>query len=279
MGIKQIIVNIFHIEKLRRGPLGFIWDFFKHGRDANISMLASSMAYATVISFIPWLAISLSLLRMTGGTEKLIKRAEPLLLDFFLPGVGANLIKPLQVSLERVQSGVVGVVGIVGMVLTTLKLFHELDRAQVVIWNIQESRSFWKRLMMYLLITFSVPISMVFVFSFLGPKGLDLFKIIPKDFVGALFIWGTLFSVYKWWPVVKVRVFSAMLSSLWVVFLIAVLEVTYSHLIKKFFALGKVYGSLATVPIFLIWLQLIWVVILMGVALTATIEKRSKSVS
>jgi membrane protein len=242
-------------------------------RDAEISLLASSMAFTTVLSFVPWLAISLSLMRISGTTESILKKVEPLILDFFLSGPNLNIIKPLQISIERVHSGVLGVAGVVAMVITTFKLFHDLDRAQTRIWRAEETRSWWKRILIYSMLTFTIPMFMVLIFSVMGPVGLNLMGTISKDIIGAMFLCLTLFVMFKWWPIKHVSTLSALISALWCVFILAALDASYAVLVKKVFRFGKVYGGLASVPMFLVWLQLVWLVILFGVAMTASLEK------
>jgi membrane protein len=156
------------------------------------------------------------------------------------------------------------------MVITTFKLFHDFDKAQSRIWEIEETRSFWKRILIYMLLTFSVPVSMALIFGVLGPKGMALFQEIPRDYVAVFFIWITLFSIFKWWPIKNVETHTAFIGSVIVMGLLSALEESYAWLFKKFFKFGKVYGSLASVPMFLVWLQLIWLVILVGIAAIAT---------
>lgn len=244
-------------------------------KSAELPLLASSMAFTTAISFIPWLAVSLSFLNLAIGSAQVVKSVEPILIEYFLPGEGLQYTKFLTASLERMQYNSIGWIGFVGLMLTSFKIFIDLDRVVLKVWQVDAStrrKRRW-RFSIYAGAFLLGPFGLALMTVALGNRGLNWLQNLPKGFVGYFFLFLALFVLMRFIPDRRTRSGGALISTLLVSGSLVALEHSYKFIFKTIFKFGKMYGSLAAVPMTLVWLQIMWLIILAGVALTAAIAE------
>ena len=99
-------------------------------------------------------------------------------------------------------------------------------------------------------------------------------RVLPGE-IGTFLITTALFyAIYKFVPNRPVSWKPAMISG----FIIAVLwnlaRIGYAFYTANFVKYNKIYGSLAAIPILLVWIYIVWIIVLGGAALTATLQKR-----
>jgi membrane protein len=82
------------------------------------------------------------------------------------------------------------------------------------------------------------------------------------------------FCIYKYVPNCPVRSRYALLSAGLAAVFWDIARLGYLLYTRKFMAYGQIYGSLAAVPVLLIWIYIVWIVILLGAAFTAVLQKR-----
>jgi membrane protein len=90
----------------------------------------------------------------------------------------------------------------------------------------------------------------------------------------ALFLWAFLFVLYKFIPEVRVKSWVAALSAAVSGVALFVLQKTFLWVSLRVFSQNKIYGSLASFPIFLLWLLAVWYVVLLGVSLCAFLQQK-----
>lgn len=241
---------------------------------ADIQILASSLAYNSVIALVPLLAISLSVFRAFGGLESIFKKIEPVLIESLFYGSGVEISRSLQKAIDRVHSGALGVTGVVGMLITSTKLFRDLELAVHRVWEIPIRRSFFRRIMLYWVVMFIGPVAMAIVIGFMSSRDLNLLGVLPKGSINFTLTFCALWALYQMGPSCHVWARASISSAALATCAIAVLEQTYAIVFKKILNYSKVYGSLASIPMFLIWLLLIWWVCLIGIAIAASIQEK-----
>lgn len=243
--------------------------------EADVDLLASSLAFATAVSFVPLLAVSLSVFTAYGGLESLMAKIEPFILHNFVDASGAQVSKGIRNSIERVHSGALGISGVVGLLFISTKLFHDMERAIQRVWKIKSERSIFTKLTAYWLVMFLAPIAVAGMLGLMGSKDLAwLFGALSKGTFTFSLAFVSLVFVYKYVPACPVNWRPAFASAFLTAIALGVAQTSYAVITKSVLRQNKIYGSLASVPIFLLWLLVLWWIFLCGVALCAVLQKR-----
>lgn len=245
--------------------------------DADVGLLASSLAFATAVSLVPLLAVSLSVFTAYGGLESLMAKLEPFILQNLVEASGAQLSKSIRNSIGRVHSGALGISGVIGLLFISTKLFHDMERAVQRVWKIKSERSIFTKLTAYWLVMFLAPIAVAGFLGLVGSKDMAwLFRAINKGSLTFVLAFLTLVFVYKYVPACKVNWRPAMSSAFLTAISLGIAQTSYAAITKSVLRQNKIYGSLASVPIFLIWLLVLWWIFLSGAALCAVLQERRR---
>lgn len=244
-------------------------------KNHQVRTLASALAFTTLISLVPMLAVSLSVFQTFGGFESVLKKVEPFILHNLVPTSGADITTVMRKSIDRVHSGALGFWGVIGLLLASTKMFVDIERAVQEVWKLTPRKWLSPRLIIYWGVMFVVPVVLAIVLGVLSSKDLGFYKRIPKWTISFGFLFVGLFATYKFMPAIKVVKKWAALSALLAASSIVALQISYVRITKELISYNQVYGSLASVPFFLLWLLAFWWIFLIGSGLCASLQNRS----
>lgn len=243
--------------------------------DEQLNLRAMSLVYTTLLSLVPLLAVSFSVLKALGAQTHL----ELLLYDFLAPlgPKGVDLSMKIIEFVENVKVGVLGSVGLVFLIYTVISNINKIENSLNFIWGVTNSRDLAHRFSTYLSVILVGP---VLVFSAIGltasllnydivqklvaiePFGTVVYltgKVIPY-----FFVWAAFTFVYAFLPNTDVRIKSAFAGGL----VAAVLWETAGWIFASFVATSSkysfIYSGFAIVILFMIWLYLSWEILLIG---------------
>jgi membrane protein len=243
--------------------------------DEQLNLRAMSLVYTTLLSFVPLLAVSFSVLKALGAQTHL----ELLLYDFLAPlgPKGVDLSMSIIGFVENVKVGVLGSVGLAFLLYTVISNINKIESTLNFIWGVRNPRGLAQRFSSYLSVILVGP---VLVFSALGltaslmnyhvvqrliamqPFGAVVYlagKVVPY-----LFVWAAFTFVYVFLPNTSVRVKSAFTGGL----VAAVMWETAGWIFASFIASSTkysfIYSGFAIVILFMIWLYLNWLILLIG---------------
>lgn len=236
--------------------------------------MATSLAYTTAVSLVPLLAVSLSIFTAFGGLESLLHKIEPFILQNLADASGAQLSKGVRIALDRVHSRALGMGGALGLMIASTKLFHDMEKAVHRVWGIPSTRKIWRQFLIYWILMFVGPILLAVVLGILGSKDLDLIGPHTRGPIVMVFEFFGLLAMYKAVPSVRVAWISALLSAVVATCALGLAQAFYSSIMRTFFSTNKIYGSFASIPLFLIWILVLWWICLTGCAYCAVLEKR-----
>lgn len=243
-------------------------------RQSEMQLLASSLAFATVVSIVPLLAVSLSVFKAYGGFDKMLGEIERLVIQNLAGAAGVEVRRALRAAIERVHSGALGLGGMAGLVITSTKLFHDMDAAIHRVWGLRKGRPLLRRLLVYWAIMFAGPVGLAATLGLVGSIDIELVSAFPKRSLGLGLGWFALFAVCKWVPARVVDTRPALWSSIGGAVAFMAAQEVYSTLTKQILSYNKVYGSLASIPIFLLWILILWQICLGTVAFCAAWQMR-----
>lgn len=254
---------------------GVLKDTLQQMRDGELQLVAASLSFSTAIALVPFIAVVLATFQSIGGLEAFYPKVESLLLRNMREAAGSDVTKFIRIFLRNISAGKLGTTGAVFLFITSLRLLHDMEVGINRVWNRPNTRPFYKRLIYQWTLILAIP---VFLAIYVGFTSLERFqfvhRIVPATFSNTLVLVGSLFLIYKLVPDVTVRAKAAFISALLASLTLFGVHKAYSSLALSFFSYNKIYGSFAALPVLLFWILTIWYVILGGVALCASIQKR-----
>lgn len=239
---------------------------------------ASGLAYASLLAIVPLIAVVFALFTAFEAFSDLRQKLQQLLLDRFLPTGQEQIAHYLDTFVHNSRD--LGFVGFIMLIVTALLLLDNIDYNFNEMWHVPSRRSLISRLTAYTSI-------LVFGTLLIGASVTVTARLAAAPLVGAALEVNVLQEVGSWLlpvvasalaflllfmvvPATRVRLASAAIGA-------AVTALTW-ELSKSLFAVSigqsvrysTLYGSLATVPIFLIWLDVTWLLVLLGLDVTYT---------
>lgn len=252
-----------------------VLDTTKQMRDGEIQLVAASLSFSTAVALVPFLAVVLATFQSIGGLDAFYPKVESLLLQNLREAAGSETTKFIRIFLKNINAGKLGTTGAVLLFITSIRLLHDMEVGINRVWNQPNTRPFYKRLIYQWALILVIPVLLAI---YVGFTSLEQFKfvhrIVPAGISNGLILIGSLFFIYKMVPDVVVHRRSALISSIITAILLFGVHKTYSLLAMQFFNYNKIYGSFAAIPLLLFWILTIWYVILGGVALCASLQKR-----
>ena len=246
--------------------------------DGQLTLRAMSLVYTTLLSLVPLLAVSFSVLKGFGVHNQI----EPILLNVLTPlgERGVEITRQIIEFVENVKVGVLGSVGLGLLLFTVVSLTQKIERAFNYTWRVTEHRSFAQRFSDYISVILIGPL---LIFSAIGitasisstaivqsllaiePFGTLIHlagKILPYILVIAAF---TFFYILV--PNTKVRFRSALMGGA----VAGVLWETVGWAFASFIAAATnytaIYSGFAILVMFMIWLYLAWLMLLVGASM------------
>ncbi len=264
------------IHRLSRQLKETLLDTAQQFQEAQILMVAGSLAYTTILSVIPALAVSFAIFKAFGGLEKLYETFQPFILDHLAENAGAQAIEAMKGFLGNIQTTVVGIGGFIGLVLTTMTMLMSFENSINRAWHVTEERTVFQRITSYWFFVTLGPLALAVALGVATSHDTPLYSMLP-NWIGLFAISiGLFFFVYKVVPNTDVHTPYALISAVTTSVLLEIARRGYTLYTKHFVSYGEVYGSLGAIPILLVWIYIVWVIILLGAALTAAMQKKLK---
>ena len=246
-------------------------------RGNQCQLNASALTFYTLISIVPMMAMAFGIAKGFGLDQTL----ESQLLTKF-PGqeqVIGQIIGFANNLLKNTNGGVVAGIGVMVLFWTVIKVLNSIENSFNDIWGVKKGRPFGRKLSDYLSIMLICPFFVicstgitVFIssqvelivqkLSFLGPMGpmiLLCLNILPYVMVWLLFTF-----IYVFMPNTKVNIPAGIIGGIIAGTIYQLVQVIYIHFQIGVGKANVIYGSFAALPLFLIWLQLSWRIVLFG---------------
>jgi membrane protein len=252
------------------------------GRDlvqGEITLRAMSLVYTTILSMVPLLAVSISVLKGFGVRGQL----EPALANLLAPmGPQADEISARIVGfVENMQIGVLGALGLGLLIYTSISLILKIETSFNHIWHLQSSRSLMQRFSDYLSVIMVGP---VLLFSAIGitaslgnnqivealhalPYMTDLLYLFSKLLPFLLVIAAFTF-VYMLVPNTRVRFSAAFYGAVVAGALWQTSGILFTSFVSGSSQYTAIYSGFAVMLVFMIWLYLSWVILLTGASIS-----------
>jgi membrane protein len=252
---------------------------FRDVMTGGLTLWAMSLVYTTLLSMVPLLALSFSVLKAFGVHN----RIEPMLQDLLAPlgAQGNEITSRLVEFIDHMNVGVLGSVGLALLIYTVVSLMEKIEESFNSIWHITQLRSLGERYSRYLsallvgpiLVFSAIGITAIALNSDLvqgilaiGPLGrlvLAIGKLAPYVLVIGAF---TFFYIFV--PNARVRFVPALAGGIAGGILWQSAGWAFALFVASSTRYAAIYSGFAILVLFLIWLYVSWLILLFGAAIS-----------
>ena len=244
----------------------------------RVLVAAASLSYTSLLAIVPLFAIAFSVMMAFPVFDGMTQQLLSIVLSYTAPHIGGEL----ETYVDRFVSNTseLTTLGVVWLAVTAVMLLSTIETAFNAIWRIEKSRPLGMRLIAYwttltlgpLLLGAGLSVSTAFAMNNFMPLGLDfgVIRNMALRMLPFLFAVGGFAILYLALPNRRVGVPYALLGALVAGILFEALKAVFGIYLQNAGTFESVYGSLAALPVFLIWMYLVWAVVLFGAIVAAT---------
>ncbi|AKJ94684.1 ribonuclease BN [Thioalkalivibrio versutus] len=259
-------------------PLGMVRGVFALVREVSegqLTLRAMSLVFTTLLSMVPLLALSFSVLKAFGAHNAV----EPFLLGVLEPlgEQGVEIAHNVLEFVDNMRVGVLGFVGLLFLVYTVIALVQKIELAFNAIWRVENSRSLAQRFSNYLSVILIGPVLVVSALGVtatvmssaamqtvagIGPVGMlitEISRLVPYLLIIAAFAF-----IYVFVPNTRVKVIPALLGAVVAGLLWQSVGWVFANMVAGSTRYAAIYSSFAIMIMLLIWLYLAWLILLIG---------------
>ena len=249
----------------------------------QITLRAMSLVYTTLLSVVPLIAFSFSVLQGFGIHNQL----EPFLYDFLEPlgEQGARITTQVIELVDNVKGGVLGGISLAFFIYTAVSMVQKMEESFNYVWYVAKRRSFARRLTEYMIVLLIGPVIIVVALGmiaslrsntlvqfFLTNEAIGPILVATNKLTPYLLVTGVFTFLYMYMPNTRVRFKAALIGGLAGGFIWASLSVIFATFVLYSSRTQLIYSGFAVAILTLIWLYLNWLVLLFGAQLAYYIQ-------
>jgi membrane protein len=252
----------------------------------KIQLRASALSFYTMLSIVPILAMVFGIAQGFGLKEHLST-----LLKERLQGqaeVLNTLLGFVDHYLGRINSGYIAGIGLVVLFWSVMKVLGNIESSFNNIWQIKKSRMFARQFTDYISLLVIAPVFLVIASSFNVSQLQSISDSIPfLHYLGSVLkvmvtilsytlIWFVFTLIYIVVPNTKVKFIPALIAGIIAGTLFQLLQWGYVNFQSLLSGYGAVYGTFAALPLFMMWLEFSWLIVLLGAEISFAYQNASQ---
>lgn len=237
---------------------------------------SAALTFYTLMSLVPIAAVVFAVVKGFGLTEGLIDSLYGVLPQG--PEVVDYIVQFADNALARTRGGVMAAVALVMLFWAVIKVFSSIERAFNNIWEVRSERSIARQYADYLAVVLIVPLLWVaatsmsrYMEQLLGFDESWYFALLARV-VSLMIAWVMFTFFYIVVPNTRVRFRSALMAGIVAGTLFMCFQWGYLYVQRWMSSYNTIYGSFAALPLFLVWLQSSWQILLFGGELSFTYQ-------
>ena len=258
---------------------------FRGYKEDKLGLRASALTYFSMMSVVPVVAMGFGIAKGFGFDKYLENQlvqnfsGQQEVLDW--------IIKFAHSFLENTKGGIIAGIGIAILIWTVMKVLGNIESSFNAIWQIRTPRVWFRKFSDYLSMMLIAPVLLILstsanvfistqltrimaevdILGYISPIIFFLIKLIPY-----VLFWLVLTIIYMVMPNTKVNFQSAFVAGIIGGTMFVFLQWVYIHFQVGVSRYNAIYGSFAALPLFLIWLQTSWLIILFGAEISFAVQ-------
>ena len=245
-----------------------LWSFIKFLTGPNkVKQAAAALTYHTLFALVPVMAMMIAVANLMGYGQAFREKVE-----VFFAGqenIANELLKFVDMYLGNTDTNYLfgAIVGLAFLLYSVFSIFQTIDESFNSLWELKE-HSFKKQIKVFLLVLLIPFVSILLlaiwmsISSFFDGKGLfhevNIFVLTTCIYIAVLFI------AYKFIPNTKVNIRHAAISATFCGVVFAIMQYSASLILGLFSNYKNIYGNLASLMIFILWIYFSWTICLAG---------------
>lgn len=270
--------NVLSLKSQRRGVafMRFLWHRFW---DDQCFEAAGALAYTTLFALVPLGAVGLALISAFDAFEAVKSRALQFVFEQLVPSAGAEVMSQFNSFFEKAAQ--LSVPGILALIVSAVLMMNSIEDAFNRIWRVPTKRPplarfvvFWTALTLGpLLIAASLAISayllsLPFISRTAETLGLSQILLRFLPFLITLFAFTSSYLIV---PHRSVRFRHALAGGALAAVLFELAKRIFAWYLATFPATREIYGGLSAIPIFILWIWLLWLIVLLGASFASSL--------
>ncbi|MEM1243730.1 MAG: YihY family inner membrane protein [Pseudomonadota bacterium] len=250
----------------------FFKTIYRHFFEDRCTIRAAALTYTTLLSLVPLMTVSFAIFSAFPVFENVSEKIKTSIFDHFIAASGTVIQNYLNTFIAQTKH--LSAIGSIFLVVTAVLMMFNMEQAFNAIWRVKARRRGLATFMMYwavltlspILIGLSIVLSnylanLPIVVEAASIFGLD--KLFTYFFPYLLITFAfTIFyvAIPNCYVPLKFGFFGAVIAAI----LFELAKTGFGYYVSHFPTYTLLYGTLAVIPLFLIWLYLTWVIILFG---------------
>ena len=247
----------------------------------NLTQVAASLTFTTVLAVVPLLAVILSLFTAFPIFQDFQLALEDFLANNLMPvAVADNIMSYLNTFAQQARS--MTTVGAIFLIVTSILLMKTIDEALNAIWKVRKQRPLSKRILVYWALLTIGPLMLgasLWASSYitraqfglvaeLGVLQNIIATVLPllTSIIGFTLLYYTVPNRIVHWR-------DAFIGGLTAAVVLELMKTGFAYYISNFPSYTLIYGTFAAIPLFLLWIYLSWLVVLLGASIAAILPQ------
>ena len=247
------------------------WEF----QESVLSIRATSLVYTTLLSLVPFLAVTFSVLKAFGIHQQI----EPVLAEALEPlgSKGMEITANIIGFVDNLKVGVLGAVGVAALFYTTYSLIEKIEEALNSIWHIKVGRPLTRKFTDYLSVVLVGPVLVFTAFGLTATaqshwlvqqvmeiQPFGYLMVVLSNLLPFFFICFVFTFIYKFVPYTQVDFTAALVGGITSGVLWQIAGMGFTAFVAGSARYSAIYSSFAVLILFLIWLYVGWLIVLAG---------------
>jgi membrane protein len=243
--------------------------------EEQLILRATSLVYTTLLSFVPLLAVSFSVLKAFGVQARI-----QIFLYYFLEPFGekgVDLAMKIISFVEQVNVSILGSLGLSMLIYTVLSQIQKVESALNYIWHVRSTRSLSRRFSSYMSVLLIGPVlifsamgltaslmSTSFIRGLTGIREIGVLLLLIEKVIPYLIISGAFAFIYVFLPNTKVHLRSALVGGIFAGVVWKATGMIFAAFVVSSAQYSAIYSGFALFILFFIWLYWTWLILLVG---------------
>jgi len=266
---------------LTTNPFRFAHRVVARLRDVDLARAAGSLSFTTLLAIVPLFTVAFAFVARFPLFQGWLEALEQFLLRHMLPFAGAAQIRAHVIAFAEQAARLTGIsVALIGV--SAALAVATVEREMNAIWGIRRGRSLPTRVLVYAIGLTAGPVLLGASISITTWLVVHSLAVVPfRKTLGAqvvqalpfLFSTAGLTLLYKGVPARHVPLLPALVAGALAAGAFEAAKHAFAWYLTRVSSYEAVYGALAVLPIFLVWIYFCWLIILAGAAVCATIAE------
>ncbi|MGH8237821.1 MAG: YihY/virulence factor BrkB family protein, partial [Steroidobacteraceae bacterium] len=270
---------LWKLTRILRYPYALLRDILR----GELTLRGMSLVYTTLLSIVPLIAVSFSVLKGLGYHRQL----EPVLYTFLEPlgDRATELTRQITTFVDNVRGDVLGAISVIFLLYTTLSMIQKVEESFNFVWRVEQPRSLMRRVSEYVSVMLVGPALIVAAYGLIAtfshtrpiqalaqyePFGTVLVAL--GNLTTYVLVTGVFTFLYAFLPNAKVLFRAALIGGVFAGVVWAATGMIFASFVVQATRTIVIYASFAIVIVALIWLHVSWLILLLGAQLSFYVQ-------